>query len=76
MGHGRQALEALYQLRWLALHSSLCDAPDRLTRTRDEGRIDADAKPFARAAIRRQLEDADEERTPLLHEVEEAIEAA
>jgi uncharacterized protein YfeS len=42
----------------------------------DEGCIDADAKPFARAAIRRQLEDADEERIALLHKVEEAIEAA
>jgi uncharacterized protein YfeS len=42
----------------------------------DEGRVDAEAKPFARAAIRRQLEDADEERTALLRKAEEAIDAA
>ena len=42
----------------------------------DEGRVDAEAKPFARTAIRRQLEDADEERTAFLRKAEEAIDAA
>jgi uncharacterized protein YfeS len=42
----------------------------------DEGRVDVDAKPFARAAIHRQLADAGDERTVLLRKAEEAIEAA
>ena len=42
----------------------------------DEGKIDRDAKPFARTAIRRQAASADEDRIRLLRLVEAAIEAA
>jgi uncharacterized protein YfeS len=41
----------------------------------DEGRIDHDAKPFARAAIRRQALTADEDRLRFLRLTESAIEA-
>jgi uncharacterized protein YfeS len=41
----------------------------------DEGRIDADAKPYAQKAIARQLESADEERSALLRKVAAAVTA-
>ena len=42
----------------------------------DEGRIDLDAKPFARRAVQRQAVTADEDRLRLLRLVESAIDAA